>query len=138
MRTWYSGIPCGWFDGSSDSFYALPATDKYGTYAAFGLARVRDEGGTRTLVSQSPMVTYSLPRDSLVLTLHGLWPAPVEVIGALAREEVTGESKAQLVYMAYWHVLSYSPAMRAWVAEQHPKYWTTLVRSFPALSSDKV
>jgi hypothetical protein len=138
MRSWYSGIACGWFDGLGDSMYALPSADKYGTYAAFGLARVSDSGGTRTLVSQSPMVTYSRPKDAVVQTVHGLWPAPVEVIGALARDEVTGESKAQLVYMAYWHALSYSPALRKWVAEQHPKYWTTLVRSFPALSSDTV
>ena len=135
MRTWYSGIPCGWFDGLDDSIYALPATDKYCSYAAFGLVRVRDAGGTRTLVSQSPMVTYSRPKDGVVQTVHGLWPAPMEVIGALAREEVTGESKAQLVYLAYWQVLSYSPALRKWVAEQHPKYWATLVRSFPAMET---
>ena len=135
MRTWYSGIPCGWFDGLDDNIYALPATDKHGSYAAFGLVRVRDAGGTRTLVSQSPMVTYSRPKDVVVQTVHGLWPAPMEVIGALAREEVTGESKAQLVYLAYWQVLSYSPALRKWVAEQHPKYWATLVRSFPAMET---
>ena len=138
MRTWYSGIPCGWFDGLGDTIYALPSTDRHGHYASLRLARVRDEGSIRRLVSESPLVTYSRPQDTLVQTIHGVWPAPMEVIGALAREEVTGESKAQLVYMAYWHALSYSPALRAWVAEQHPKYWTTLVRSFPALSSDTV
>lgn len=133
MRTWYSGIPCGWFDGLDDGIYALPATDKYGSYAAFGLVRIRDAGGTRTLVSQSPMVTYAMPQDALVQTVHGEWPSPVEIIGALARDEVTGQSRYQLLYMAYWQVLSYSPALRAWVAEQHPKYWANLVRMFPAM-----
>jgi len=133
MRTWYSGIACGWFDGLDDGIYALPATDKYGSYAAFGLVRIRDAGGTRTLVSQSPMVTYSMPQDALVQTVHGEWPSPVEIIGALARDEVTGQSRYQLLYMAYWQVLSYSPALRAWVAEQHPKYWANLVRMFPAM-----
>jgi hypothetical protein len=133
MRTWYSGIACGWFDGLDDGIYALPATDKYGSYAAFGLVRIRDAGGTRTLVSQSPMVTYAMPQDALVQTVHGEWPSPVEIIGALARDEVTGQSRYQLLYMAYWQVLSYSPALRAWVAEQHPKYWANLVRMFPAM-----
>jgi hypothetical protein len=136
MRTWYSGIACGWFDGLSDSIYALPSTDKYRTYAAFRLARVRDEGSVRRLVSESPLVTYALPKDSIVSTLHGAWPSPVEVIAALARDEVTGESKYQLLYMAYWQVLAYSPAMRAWVAEQHPTYWQTLLRSYPVLGTD--
>ena len=135
MRSWYSGIPCGWFDGLDDSIYALPSTDRYGSYAAFGLARVHDTGGTRTLVSQSPLVTYSMPKDAIVKTVHGEWPAPNEIIGALAREEVTGQSRHQLCYMAYWQVLSYSPALRKWVAEQHPKYWVNLVRSFPMMEA---
>ena len=135
MTEFLGGVDCEWFSAFDERTYLLPHVDSNSYLASVSFARVRVERNTATLISRSPEVTYRYPEDAVVETLHGCWPAPIDTIAALARGEVSGMSKARFVYSVYWQALSRSPDFRKWVAEQYPRYWKSLVLSFPAMET---
>jgi hypothetical protein len=137
MRGWVGGgLLCEWLSKPDERTFALPVVDNNFTYVSLTLARLHESHETVTLVSRSPEVAYKMPEDGVVETIHGRWPAPFDSLAALARGEVSGVSRGRLLYNAYWHALSHSPALRLWVAEQYPAYWKSLVLSFPAMGAE--
>jgi hypothetical protein len=136
VRGWVgAGIECEWLSTREERTLALPSVDRYFSVASICLVRL-DEGYDKvTVLSRSPEVTYRMPENGIVETVHGKWPAPLDMIAALACGEVSGASKGRLLYASYWHALSYSPDLRKWVGEQYPTYWKSLVLSFPAMET---
>lgn len=133
---WYEGEECEWLRRSGERTHALASVDTHFAHASLVLVRVSAHGSTMSVVSTSPTVTYTYPRDSMVRTVFGLWPSPLEQIAAVARGEVSGLSKGRLLYAAYWNALAHSKPLRLWIAEQYPTYWEILVSSFDALKDE--
>lgn len=133
MKHWLEGQECDWFRTADPNarVFALPYVCRYESEAGLELGHIQVDGDTAKVVSRSPAVLYH--HDALIDTVFGKWPPPIDMLAALARNEVSGRSRGRMLYAAYWTSLAHSRELREWVAGQFPAYWDLLVRGAPEM-----